>query len=37
MKIVDLKSYIIKNTWKKWVFVEIITDTGENGYGEATV
>ena len=37
MKIVDLKSYIIKNTWKKWVFVEIITDNGENGYGEATV
>ena len=37
MKIVDLKSYIIKNPWKKWVFIEIITDNGENGYGEATV
>ncbi len=37
MKIVDLKSYIIKNPWKKWVFLEIVTDDGENGYGEATV
>ncbi|WP_338083241.1 hypothetical protein [Ferroplasma acidiphilum] len=26
-----------KNTWKKWVFIEIITDNGENSYGEATV
>ncbi len=37
MKIVDFKSYIVRNTWKKWVFVEIVTDEGSNGYGEATV
>ncbi len=36
MKIVDLKTYIVRNPWKKWVFVEIITDDGSNGYGEAT-
>ncbi len=37
MKIIDFKSYMVRNTWKKWVFIEIITDDGSNGYGEATV
>jgi galactonate dehydratase len=37
MKISDIKTYIIRNTWKKWVFIEIITDDGSRGFGEATV
>ncbi len=37
MKIINFKSYIVRNTWKKWVFIEIVTDDGSNGYGEATV
>lgn len=37
MKITDVKTYIVRNPWKKWVFIEIITDNGSTGYGEATV
>lgn len=37
MKITDINSYVVKNSWKKWVFLELITDDGSIGYGEATV
>ncbi len=36
----DIKNvnfYIVKNPWKKWVFVEIETADGSTGTGEATV
>ena len=37
MKITDIKTYIVRNPWKKWVFIELETDDGSVGYGEATV
>ena len=37
MKIKNIESYIVNNPWKKWVFLQITTDNGLVGYGEATV
>jgi galactonate dehydratase len=36
MKIVDLKTFVVGNPWKNWVFVKLITDDGITGLGEAT-
>jgi galactonate dehydratase len=36
MKIVDLKTFIVGNPWKNWVFCKIYTDEGVEGLGEAT-
>lgn len=36
MKITDLKTYIVGNPWKNWVFVKLFTDQGITGLGEAT-
>ncbi|MGO2082947.1 mandelate racemase/muconate lactonizing enzyme family protein [Vagococcus sp.] len=37
MKITDVKTYIAGNEWKNWVFVEVETDIGVTGVGEATL
>ncbi|HXF60384.1 MAG TPA: mandelate racemase/muconate lactonizing enzyme family protein [Caldilineaceae bacterium] len=36
MKITDLKTFIVGNPWKNWVFVKLYTDEGITGLGEAT-
>ncbi len=36
MKIVDARTTVVGNPWKNWVFVELITDEGIIGVGEAT-
>ncbi len=36
MKITDVKSFIVGNPWKNWVFVKVYTDEGLVGVGEAT-
>src|SRR5512141_285164 len=36
MKITELKTYIVGNPWKNWVFVKVFTDEGLTGVGEAT-
>lgn len=36
MKIVDVKTTVVGNPWKNWLFVELITDEGITGLGEAT-
>src|SRR5262245_18412617 len=36
MRITDLKTYVVGNPWKNWVFVKLITDEGITGLGEAT-
>jgi galactonate dehydratase len=36
VKIVDLRTTIVGNPWKNWVFVEVLTDDGLVGIGEAT-
>ncbi len=36
MKITELKTYIVGNPWKNWVFVQVCTDEGLTGLGEAT-
>lgn len=36
MQITDLKTFIIGNPWKNWLFVKLITDEGITGLGEAT-
>lgn len=36
MKITDLKTFIVGNPWKNWVFVKLVTDEGIEGLGEAT-
>lgn len=36
-KITDVRTYIVRNPWKKWVFIELITGDGTVGTGEATV
>src|SRR5699024_8096915 len=37
MKITDVKTYIVGNKWKNWVFVHVETDEGITGLGEATL
>ena len=36
-KVSEVRTYIVRNPWKKWVFLEIITPDGSVGTGEATV
>ena len=36
MKIVDVKTLVVGNPWKNWVFVKVLTDEGVHGVGEAT-
>lgn len=36
MKITELKTYVVGNAWKNWVFVHVFTDEGIVGVGEAT-
>jgi galactonate dehydratase len=36
MKITELKTYVVGNPWKNWVFVKVCTDEGLTGIGEAT-
>jgi galactonate dehydratase len=36
MKITELKTFIVGNPWKNWVFVKVYTDEGVTGIGEAT-
>ncbi|MEM7533131.1 MAG: mandelate racemase/muconate lactonizing enzyme family protein [Chloroflexota bacterium] len=37
MKITDIKTFIVGNPWKNWVFVKLYTDEGITGLGEATM
>lgn len=37
MKIVDLRTYILGNPWKNWLFVLVETDEGITGLGEGTL
>ncbi|QGH36668.1 mandelate racemase/muconate lactonizing enzyme family protein [Gracilibacillus salitolerans] len=37
MQITDVKTYIAGNGWKNWVFVQVETDEGIHGIGEATL
>ena len=36
MRITDLKTFVVGNPWKNWVFVKLYTDEGIIGLGEAT-
>lgn len=36
MKITELKTFVVGNPWKNWVFVKLETDEGISGLGEAT-
>jgi galactonate dehydratase len=36
MKITAVKTYIVGNPWKNWIFVQVLTDEGLTGLGEAT-
>ena len=36
MKITDLKTFVVGNPWKNWVFIKLYTDEGIVGLGEAT-
>ncbi len=36
MRITDLRTFIVGNPWKNWLFVKLITDEGIVGLGEAT-
>ena len=35
MKIVEPRATVVGNPWKNWVFVEVVTDDGSTGLGEA--
>jgi galactonate dehydratase len=37
MKITDVKTYIVGNPWKNWVFTRVETDEGVHGIGEGTL
>lgn len=37
MKITDVKTYIVGNPWKNWLFTRVDTDEGIHGIGEATL
>ena len=36
MKITDVQTIVIGNPWKNWIFVQVYTDDGITGLGEAT-
>ncbi len=37
MQITDVKTYVVGNPWKNWVFVRLYTDEGITGVAEATM
>jgi galactonate dehydratase len=37
MKITDVKTYVVGNPWKNWIFAKVETDEGIHGIGEGTV
>ncbi|MFC3803236.1 mandelate racemase/muconate lactonizing enzyme family protein [Cohnella sp. GCM10012308] len=37
MKITDVRTYIVGNPWKNWLFVQLDTDEGLTGLGEGTL
>lgn len=37
MRITDIKTYIVGNPWKNWLFTRVETDGGIHGIGEATL
>lgn len=37
MKVAEVRSRIVGNTWKNWLLVEVVTDSGAVGVGEATL
>jgi galactonate dehydratase len=37
VKITDVKTYIVGNAWKNWVFTRVETDEGLHGIGECTL
>lgn len=37
LKITDVRTYIVGNPWKNWLFVELETDEGITGIGEGTL
>ena len=37
MKIRDIKTYLVGNPWKNWLFVQVETDEGIHGIGEGTL
>lgn len=37
MKITDVRTYIVGNPWKNWLFVQVDTDEGVTGLGEGTL
>ena len=36
MKITDVKTFVVGNPWKNWIFIKVYTDEGITGVGEAT-
>lgn len=36
MKIIDMKTFVVGNPWKNWVYVKLETDEGIHGWGEST-
>lgn len=37
MKISGIRTYVVGNPWKNWVFAQVETDDGAHGTGEATI
>src|SRR5579885_2781384 len=35
-RITGIRTFVVGNPWKNWVFVKVSTDTGLFGWGEAT-
>jgi galactonate dehydratase len=36
MKITEVRTFVVGNPWKNWIFVKVLTDEGLSGLGEAT-
>ena len=36
MKITEIKTFVVGNAWKNWIFLKVCTDEGISGLGEAT-
>lgn len=37
MKVAEVRTRVVGNTWKNWVFVEVVAEDGRIGVGEATL
>ena len=37
MRITDLKTFVVGNPWKNWLFAQVETDEGVHGIGEGTL